>query len=82
MVFVNKGKEPITAFFGVVPTFDDAVAFEVLDDDFLLGEVGTEACIAYWANVNEGPGEVFHGMTMMGGWRYVLVFDLGGGGGG
>ncbi len=47
MVFVNKGKEPVTAFLGVAPTFNDAVAFEVLGDDFVLGEGDSEAsCVA------------------------------------
>jgi hypothetical protein len=40
----TKEPEPVTAFFRVAPTFDDAVAFEVLD--FVLGEGDTEACVA------------------------------------
>ena len=46
VVFVNKGKEPVTAFFGVAPTFNDAGAAGVLADDFMFGEGDTEACIA------------------------------------
>ncbi len=46
VVFVNEGKEPVTAFFGVAPTVNDAAAFEVLDDDFVLGEGDAEACVA------------------------------------
>ena len=46
MVFVNKGKEPVTAFFGVAPTFNDAGAAGVLADDFMFGEGDTEACVA------------------------------------
>ena len=33
-------------------------------------------------NAKEGPGKVVHDMTMTGSWRYVLVVDLSGGGGG
>ena len=82
MVFVYKGKAPVTAFVGIVSTFNDAVAFGVLGNDVVLGEGDTEACVALWGNANEGPGEVVHDVTMMGGWRYVLVFDLGIGRGG
>ena len=46
MVFVNKGKEPVTAFFGVALTFNDAGAAGVLADDFMFGEGDTEACVA------------------------------------
>ena len=46
MVFVDKGKEPVTAFFRVVPTFKDDVAFVVLGNDFVLGEGDTEVLVA------------------------------------
>ncbi len=46
MVFVNKGKDPVTAFFGVAPTFNDAGATGGLADDFMFGEGDTEACVA------------------------------------
>ncbi len=46
LVFVNEGKEPVTAFFGVAPTFNDAGAAGGLADDFVLGEDDAEACIA------------------------------------
>ncbi len=41
MVFVNEGKEPVTAFFGVAPTFNDAGAALGLVDDFVFGEDDT-----------------------------------------
>ena len=46
VVFVNEGKEPVTAFFGVVPTFNDAGAAGGLADDFMFGEGDTEAWVS------------------------------------
>ncbi len=46
VVFVNEGKKPVTAFFGVVLTFNDAGAAGGLADNFVFGEGDTEACIA------------------------------------
>ena len=46
MVFVNKGKEPVTAFVRVVPTFNDAGAALGLGNDFVSGEGDTEASVA------------------------------------
>ncbi len=63
-------------------TFYDAGATGVLADDLVFGESDAEACIAKRGNADEGPGEVVHDMTVAGGWRYVLVAELGGGGGG
>ena len=82
MVFVNEGKIPVQVFFWVAPTFYDAVAAGVLADDLVFGEGDAEACIAKRANADEGPGEVVHDMAVAGGRRYVLVVELGGGGGG
>jgi hypothetical protein len=82
VVFVNQGKIPVHVFFWVAPTLYDAGAAGVLADDLVFGESDAEACIAKRGNADEGPGEVVHDMTVAGGWRYVLVVELGGGGGG
>ncbi len=45
VVFVNEGKEPVTAFFGVAPTFNDADAAGGLAADFVFGEGDAEDCV-------------------------------------
>ncbi len=67
VVFVNKGEEPVTAFFWVAPTFKDDVACLVVGPNMEFGEGDAEARVAELGNAKQGSGEFWHDVALAGG---------------
>ncbi len=72
---------PISGPSGVAPTLKDGGACLVVGLDILLGEGDSEVGVAKWDNANQGSGEGWHDVALVGRWREVLELELSAGGG-
>ncbi len=79
MVGVNDGKMPVICSTGVTPTFKDGSTSLVVGLEVMLGKDDSEVSVAEGGNADQGSGEGWHDVALVGRWWEVLELELGAG---
>ncbi len=79
VVGVNDGKMPVIGFTGVTPTFEDGGANLAVGLGVMLSEDDSEVGVAEGGNADQGSGEGWHDIALVGRWWEVLEVELGAG---